>query len=215
LYIQLSVELGEQLLDAENAELPQNLMKLEHHNFYFKNPRTTTLQLDLAMLNMKKDGFKLAAFGTSMPAIFNSKAGDSELICVKRAYDTVERVVEVSGTLKKKIVNIPYEGERQFQHLTMEVTCLMWAQVLLGLVYEFIEAETKECAKLPFNILQFCFVNAAIATEVTKHSMSSKKTTFLLEELIDADLEGPFRKYINNISPVPLVMLPEQVVIPY
>jgi hypothetical protein len=33
-----------------------------------------------------------------------------------------------------------------------------------------------------------------------------KKATFLLEEVIDANMEGPFRKYLNNVSPEPLLM---------
>jgi hypothetical protein len=33
-----------------------------------------------------------------------------------------------------------------------------------------------------------------------------KKTTFLLEEVIDENTEGPFRKYLNNVSPEPLMM---------
>ncbi len=194
----------EQLLDAEDVELPQNSMKMDCHDFYFQKPRTSTLQLDLAMSSMKKGGFKLAAFGTSMPTIFNLKAGHSEAICVKRVYNTVERVVEVGGTLRKKIVNVPHEGEKQSQYLMMEVTCLVWAQALLGIVYDFIEAESQGYgAKLPFNIPQFCYVNVAIAIE---NSIPSKKTTFLLEELIDADIEGPFRKYLNNVSPMPLTM---------
>ena len=137
-----------------------------------------------------------------MPAIFNAKGSSAEAICAKRTYNTVERVVEVSGSLTTKIVNIPHEGETQFQYLTMEVTCLVWAQALLGIVYDFIEAETKDCPNLPFKIPQFCFVKAAIAIEASP----MKKITFLLEEVIDADVEGPFRKYTNNVSAIPLAM---------
>jgi len=37
-------------------------------------------------------------------------------------------------------------------------------------------------------------------------SASVKKTSFLFEEVVDANVEGPFRKYINNVSPEPLLM---------
>ncbi|GLB40066.1 putative alpha-kinase family protein [Lyophyllum shimeji] len=37
-------------------------------------------------------------------------------------------------------------------------------------------------------------------------SYDAKKTAFLLEEVIDTSTEGPFRKYLNNTSPVPLAM---------
>jgi hypothetical protein len=151
---------------------------------------------------MKKGGFKLAAFGTSMPAVF--KAGSSEAICAKRTYNAVERVVEVDGSLTKKVVNVPHEGETQFQHLTMEVSCLVWAQALLNLVYDFIK-ESEGPTKLPFHIPQLRFIQAAIAIEQSS-STSVKKVTFLLEEVIDENTEGPFRKYLNNVSPEPLVM---------
>jgi hypothetical protein len=193
----------EQLLNhAESAELPQLPMNKQGTNYYFQNPLTSMLQLDLAMSMMKRGGFKLAAFGTSMPPIFNAKAMGTKAICTKHAYNPVERVVEVNGSLTTKNVYVPHEGEKQFQCLIMEVTCLVWAQALLGIVYDLIEAETKECGKVPFNIPQLCFVRAAIAIESTL----LKRTTFLVEEVIDAGVEGPFRKYINNVSLEPLEM---------
>lgn len=41
------------------------------------------------------------------------------------------------------------------------------------------------------------YVRAALAT-------ASDGSTFLVEECIDEAREGPFRKYINNRSPVPV-----------
>jgi hypothetical protein len=146
---------------------------------------------------------RLAAFGTSMPAVF--KVGGVEAICAKRTYNAVERVVDIGGSLAKKVVNVPHEGEKQFQNLMMEVSCLVWAQALLEIVYDFVKEEADDIMKIPFDIPQFRFVNAAIAIEQSS-SMSVKKTTFLLEEVIDKDTEGPFRKYLNNVSPEPLVM---------
>lgn len=163
----------------------------------------STLQLDLAPSNMKKGGFKLAAFGMSMPAVF--KAVDTEAVCAKRTYNAVERVVSVGGSLMRKVVNVPHEGEKQFQHLTMEVSCLVWAQSLLDIVYDFINKEGENLMRPPFRIPQLRFVKAAIAIEQSS-SASVKKATFLLEEVIDANMEGPFRKYLNNVSPEPLAM---------
>jgi hypothetical protein len=191
-----------QLLD--NAAEPTKIsIDKEENNFYLEKPMTSTLQLDLTTSNIKQGGFKLAAFGTSMPAVF--KAGRAEAICAKRTYNAVERVVEVDGSLMKKVVNVPYEGEIQFQHLTMDVSCLVWAQALLDIVYDFIKEESGDPTKLPFHIPQFRFVEAAIAIEQSS-TTTVKKTSFLLEEVIDKDIEGPFRKYLNNVSPEPLVM---------
>jgi hypothetical protein len=140
-----------------------------------------------------------------MPGVFKegSHIADSEAICAKRTYDAVEKVVEVNGLLTKKIVNVPHEGEKQFQNLAMEVSCLVWAQALLDIVYDFIKEETD--SDLPFHVPQFRFVKAAIAVEQSSSS-SVKKTTFLLEEVIDSTTEGRFRKFLNNVSSEPLVM---------
>jgi hypothetical protein len=171
----------------------------EDTNFYLGKPLSSMLQLDLVSSNIKKGGFKLAAFGTSMPAVFAVEA-----ICAKRTYSTIERVVDVGGSLTTKIVNVPHEGEKQFQYLMMEVACLVWAQGLLGIVYDFVKHEAEDL-QLPFNIPQFRFINAAIAIEQSS-SVTVKKVTFLLEEVIDEKTEGPFRKYMNNVSPEPLEM---------
>ena len=175
----------------------------------------STLQLDLTTLNLKKGGFKLAAFGTSMPGVFKGLEGhgaDSEAICAKCTYIPTEGVVEVNGVLMKKTVNLPHEGEKQFQNLMMEVSCLVWAQALLDIVYNFIkeDVEIEDPGKLPnvpFHVPQSCFVKAGITVEQSSLiSTSVKKTTFLLEEVIDSNTEGPFRKFLNNVSPEPLVM---------
>jgi len=185
-------------------ESSQMSISKQGNNFYLQTPLTSTLQLDLAISNMKKGGFKLAAFGTLTPSIFNSKA-EGAAICAKRAYNSMERIVELDGLLTKKTVDIPHEAEKQFQNLMMEVSCLVWAQALLGIVYDFVKAEGQGDVNVPFNIPQFRFVKAAIAIEQSS-SASVKKTSFLLEEVVDANVEGPFRKYINNVSPEPLLM---------
>ncbi|KAF8808594.1 hypothetical protein BYT27DRAFT_7222856 [Phlegmacium glaucopus] len=191
-----------QLLD-QTAEPTQISIGKEGNSFYLGKPLTSTLQLDLTTSNVKKGGFKLAAFGTSMPAVFKSEG--VEAICAKCTYNAVERVVDIDGSLTKKVVNVPHEGEKQFQHLMMEVSCLVWAQELLDIVYDFVKEEAEGLQKLPFYIPQLHFVKAAIAIEQSS-STSMRKTTFLLKEIIDASIEGPFRKYLNNVSPEPLMM---------
>jgi hypothetical protein len=210
-----------QLLDRDQTVEPgptshgnQISIGKEGKNFYLGKPMTSTLQLDLTPSNLKKGSFKLAAFGTSMPGVLKAgchDAADSEAICAKRTYNAVERVVEVNGSLTKKIVDVPHDGEKQFQNLTMEVSCLVWAQALLDIVYDFIKEEsegpTKLSTNIPFHVPQFHFVKAAIAIEQSSStSVTVKKTTFLLEEVIDPNTEGPFRKFLNNVSPEPLVM---------
>lgn len=195
---------------AEPTTSTQISIGKEGNNFYLGKPMPSTLQLDLTASNLKNGGFKLAAFGTSMPSVLKEGV-DSGAICAKRTYNAVERVVEVNGLLTKKVVNVPHEGDRQFQNLTMEVSCLVWAQALLDIVYDFIKEESdsdlKGLPNLPFHVPQFRFVKAAIAIEQSSSTaMNSKKTSFLLEEVVNSNTEGPFRKFLNNVSPEPLVM---------
>jgi alpha-kinase family protein len=193
-----------QLLDQTADSEPSNEISVgkEGNSFYLGKPRPSALQLDLTPSKVKKGGFKLAAFGTSMPGVLIESA-NSEAICAKRTYDAVERVVEVNGSLTKKIVPVPHEGAKLFQNLTVEVKCLVWAQALLDIVYDFVKGESDP----PFHVPQFRFVKAAIAIEQSSSTVTSvKKTSFLLEEDIDSATEGKFRKFLNNVSPEPLVM---------
>ena len=179
----------------------------KENNFYLGTAQASILQLDLSAANVKKGSFKLTAFGTSTTAVFGGE-GVQE-ICAKRTYYIKERVVEVDGVLTTKIISIPHDGEKQFQSLAMEVSCLVWAQALLDMVYDFVDEQNDDSEILPFSIPRFRFVKAALAVSIAPPSTSSavaKKTSFLLEEVINLDAEGPFRKYLNNISPELLMM---------
>jgi len=45
-----------------------------------------------------------------------------------------------------------------------------------------------------------------VTIAIEQSSSAFVKKTFLLEEVIDMDAEGPFRKYLNNVSSEPLAM---------
>ena len=176
--------------------------------FYLGNkPLLTTLQLDLSSPKIKKGGFKIAAFGISTTSLFKSSA--TQDVCAKRTYYTEERVTEHNGSLVTKTTNVPHDSQKQVQNLSMEVACVVWAQALLDIVYEFVAEAITSHGQPPFHIPQFCFVESALAME---HSLDDnsragqKKAVFLVEEVIADDREGPFRKYLNNVSPVPLSM---------
>ncbi|KIL56955.1 hypothetical protein M378DRAFT_88544, partial [Amanita muscaria Koide BX008] len=84
-----------------------------------------------------------------------------------------------------------------------------WARSLLNLVYDFIAEETKHSfGRIPFHIPQFRFIDSALAMEPHDSGTRGRrwKNVFLIEEVIRGDEEGPFRKYLNNVSPVPLPM---------
>ena len=162
---------------------------------------STTLRLDLSPSKVLKGGFKVAAFGTSTTRLFKSNTSD---ICAKRTYHSIEHVVQQNGSFVTKSNDIPYEGRKQFQNLTMEIACTVWAQALLDLVYKFISHE--DCSPL-FNIPEFCFVELALAMEGSPDGTKKQNgAVFLVEEVIAEEREGPFRKYLNNVSPAPLTM---------
>ncbi|KAK2460511.1 hypothetical protein APHAL10511_007474 [Amanita phalloides] len=179
--------------------------------FYLgKNLLSTTLQLDLSTSKVKKGGFKIAAFGTSTTNLFKSSV--TQDVCAKRTYHVVERVTEDNGSLVTKFMDVPHDSQKQFQNLSMEITCIVWAQALLNVVYDFITAETVSLGQPPFQIPKFRFVESVLAVEHPSDSdaragaAGQKTTIFLVEEVIAEDLQGPYRKYLNNISPVPLSM---------
>ena len=61
----------------------------------------------------------------------------------------------------------------------------------------------------PFQIPQFRFVESALTMEVSPDDSAKQKAAraiFLVEEVITEDQQGPFRKYLNDVSPVPLMM---------
>lgn len=93
--------------------------------------------MNLLISRIKKNSFKLAAFGTSVTALFGTE--DVKAVCAKQIYHTIERVVEINGLLMKKVINISYDSQKQLQYLTIEILYLIWAQALLNIVYGFIK----------------------------------------------------------------------------
>ncbi|KAG6818633.1 hypothetical protein H0H93_003300 [Arthromyces matolae] len=151
------------------------------------------LCLDFSPQNQKKGGFKLATFGTTSPNIF----GESNKVVAKQTF------YSKSKDGKAKI--IPHDGRKQAQNLTTEILCLVWARVLLELVYRFIEKEREARGIPPFSIPQMRFVQAALAIEDVEENQEAR--AFLLEEVIEESEGSKFRKYMNNVSPVPLPLL--------
>jgi hypothetical protein len=161
--------------------------------------RDTTLRLDLSKEAQKKGGFKLASFGTANHQLF----GATFDVCAKQTFYTATREYERPGTGKiiKLIHNIPHDTITQIHNLSMEIACLVWAQVLLDLVYKFVEKGIASRGNPPFLIPQMRFVDAAMAVE--HNTGEGTERAFLLEEMIGKD-QGEFKKYMNNVSAIPL-----------
>ena len=97
-----------------------------------------------------------------------------------------------------------YLGPSAVAHIEMGLKCILWAQALLQLSYDYIKTFDDNNGPPPPHLMnppQFRFVHAALAVEQGKSSRDAR--AFLLEEEIDEATEGKFHKYFNNTSPVP------------
>ena len=126
---------------------------------------------------------KLAYFGQTDKPVFDNST--SLNVCIKEAFgiDPVSAKREV------------YDGPKQGELLTIEINCSRWASALTRLVYEFMERKnTTYGAEPPFKVPNMRYVNVVLAV-----ANNHKRETYLLEEVI-GELDGDFRKYINNTA---------------
>ncbi|KAJ7278499.1 hypothetical protein C8J57DRAFT_1176389 [Mycena rebaudengoi] len=159
-------------------------------------PSSATLHLDLSQKNRQKGAFKLASFGHSDRPLFSHK--DTK-ICGKQTFYTASKTKELGHQITQ---HIPHDTRRQAQNLMMEGTCLIWGGALLDLAYDVVTKKDKEFGvPPPFAVPDLRFVSACLAIEQIS---SSQPRVFLIEEHIDSKKEGKFRKFINNVNPVPL-----------
>ncbi|KAH9856694.1 hypothetical protein C2E23DRAFT_711406, partial [Lenzites betulinus] len=91
------------------------------------------------------------------------------------------------------------ESGQQVINLEREILCTQWAAALMDLVYAFIARSQHRGP--PFTIPQMRYVLVALAMEKKE---SPDRRVFMLEERIDSKIDGPWRKYINNGSAMPL-----------
>jgi hypothetical protein len=170
------------------------------HKQYLGSARVMSLCLDFSPSKQKKGGFKLATFGTTNQPIF----GAGLHICAKQTfYRKTARIKSPtsSGEDVKITQNIPHDRITQVRNLTMEIACIVWARVLLNLVYKFVDHGIELHGSPPFTILRMRFVEAALAIEQVEKGGEAR--AFLLEEVIGSGDEGRFRKYMNNVSATP------------
>ena len=179
-------------------ELLNSHVKFDHKQ-YLGPARVVSLCLDFSPSKQKKGGFKLATFGTASQPIFEAHPGFD--ICAKQTfYRKTAQVKSASGEDVEIIQNIPHDRITQVRNLTLEIACLVWARVLLNLVYKFVERGIALHGTPPFQIPRMRFVEAALAVEQVEKDVEAR--AFLLEEVIGEN-EGRFRKYMNNISATP------------
>ena len=125
-------------------------------------------------MKQKKGGFKLATFGTMSQELFGAGQLD---ICAKQTFSQKPAKLEQAGQDPVEMTqNIPHNGVTQVRYLTMEIACLVWAHVLLNLIYKFVEKYMASHGPPPFHIPCMHFVEALLAIK-----QNSEARAFLLE----------------------------------
>lgn len=98
-------------------------------------------------------------------------------------------------------VRVLYDKHSQLKKLTTELNCLHWASALMGIVYSFIDEHKTTYGLVPFPIPKMVFVKSALTIS------EADQEVYLLEEVINDVVEGPFIKYIGNGSVKPFDFL--------
>ena len=94
----------------------------------------------------------------------------------------------------------PVDRQSQLTGLLSEISCLSYSHALFSdMTYQFIECHIATHGEPPFPIPKMRFVRSALAYE-----QGTSMQIFLVEELIDEEKEGGFRKYLHNGSASPL-----------
>jgi len=171
--------------------------------FNFNTPLNIRLHLNMSPSDHKRGGFKLAYFGTTCQPLFRSDTA----ICAKQSFYTKTKMVMWCRDDALRVPmeiqqDIPYDGIKQAQDLTMEVMCLNWAHALLKMVYAFIDKRLEKGRlgqSQMISIPRMRFVDAGLAIEQAEKESDSR--FFLLEEVIP-ETDG-FCKYLNNTSAIP------------
>jgi hypothetical protein len=175
------------------------LIQNPHDDGHLANPCLLTLAWEVSLEHQKLGAFKMAYIGIASENLF----GSSTRICIKQTFYTKTKDVQQFRaskiTTQTRKMNIVHDPIKQASGLTMEITCLVWAQALLDLVYVFVDEYLKaQDTRPPFPIPVMRFVDAALAVE-----QNGDGQVYLLEEVVEEANEGKFRKFVNNDSAVP------------
>jgi hypothetical protein len=148
--------------------------------------------------------FKLAFPAQSMSPVFRnvnhlgSREPGGEALCLKQTFYLS------SQTGKRK----PHDFSTQVSNLMVDICCLVWADQLMKLVYDFIKHHNSShqlsCKNAPHvPLLHFTACGLAVSDD--------RSIIYLVEEFIDQTLDGRYVKYINNSAAKPLmIFLPDE-----
>ncbi|KAH8980139.1 hypothetical protein EDB92DRAFT_1805906, partial [Lactarius akahatsu] len=124
------------------------------------------------------------------------------LVALKQPY--LSNHSSSSDLLSSLIPTLSLSPEGQVKELSADALSIQWASSLLQDVYDFIALYLKSHAvSCPMSIPVFRFVTCGLAMTNVPGATPRQKEVYLIEELIQPDHDGPWRKYINNNSSHP------------
>ncbi|KAJ6504738.1 hypothetical protein C8R47DRAFT_1316176 [Mycena vitilis] len=132
-------------------------------------------------------GFKSAFPGVLGIPILGPRISTS--VCLKQGF----YVRPDDGT------KVLYDQVSQITFLGGELNLLGWGTAMMNLVYHYIAGRESRIGKPAFEVPKMRFVHAGLAIGQTNDNRDS----FIVEEWIDPETEGPFVKYIHNRSARP------------
>lgn len=164
---------------------------------YLVLPVMSTLSLNMSAPVMR-GAFKRATWADLSPKL----ADGGSVVVAKQAIDNT-----IAGTRTTERER-PYEGVKQLTWLSDDIKCMVWANAMQKLVVDFIQLCFLEENTLQYelDIPKFSFVAGALGVETKSDNDKKKPPTWIIEERVDEEVEGPWRKYVNNDRPRPIKM---------
>ncbi|KAH8999867.1 hypothetical protein EDB86DRAFT_2802278 [Lactarius hatsudake] len=158
-----------------------------------------------AFKSMQEGKIELPGLGPH-ETLSTSASGDSgrstTLVALKQPY--LSNHSSGSDLSSSVILTLPLSPEGQVKELSANALSIQWASSLLQDVYNFIDLYHKSHpTTCPATIPVFQFVTCGLAMTNVPGATPQHKEVYLIEELIQPDHDGPWRKYIKNNSSCP------------
>jgi hypothetical protein len=159
-------------------------------------PNSYQLHISCAQEHQKCGGFKVASpvHVDSTPFMKNIPQRLRKLLYAKQVFYQTQAAKSLPTSTSTITL---YLGLSPIACIEMELKCILWAQALLQLSYDYIKTFDEDNGPSPPHLMnppQFRFVHAALAVEQGKPSRDTG--AFLLEEEIKEATEG---KSINTL----------------
>ncbi|EPS99916.1 hypothetical protein FOMPIDRAFT_1016828 [Fomitopsis schrenkii] len=125
------------------------------------------------------------------PCPFNEASPEGR-VALKQPRDFTATGDSVTGVAGRHV-------QDQVGQLVVDALATVWASALLEAVYDYIaQYEHKRNTSCPWKVPRFRYVRTGLAVTNSHDESPTDKQVYLVEELITPDVNGLWRKYINN-----------------